>query len=76
MCSPSPDKHVRHASAAHYTSAMMYSTTKTPEKSGSPGPSPDVIVSATEDSLRRHIYQYAGRKPHYVDNVAKNMTDL
>lgn len=55
---------------------MMYSTTKTPEKSGSPGPSPDVIVSATEDSLRRHIYQYAGRKPHYVDNVAKNMTDL
>jgi hypothetical protein len=73
MCSPSPDKY---ASAAHHTSAIMYSITKTPEYNTSPDPSPDVIVTANEDTVRRHIYQHTGRKPYYVDNVAKNMTEL
>ena len=71
MFSPSPDKH-----ASAVRSTAMYGITRTPEHSVSPGPSPDAIVTATEDTVRRHIYQHAGRKPYYVDNVAKNMTEL
>lgn len=54
------------------------SITKTPVSSDniSNKGSPDVIVYATEDSVRRQLYQFPGRKPHYVDVVAKDMSTL
>jgi hypothetical protein len=53
------------------------SVTKTPEtESMSNKGSPDVIVYATEDSVRRQLYQFPGRKPHYVDVIAKDMSTL
>lgn len=38
--------------------------------------SPDVIIVNTQDSIRRHIYQYAGRKPFAVDSVAKSAASM
>lgn len=53
------------------------SITKTPvsDNTSNKG-SPDVIVYATEDSVRRQLYQFPGRKPQYVDVIAKDMSTL
>jgi hypothetical protein len=50
-------------------------TPKTPEIR-EPSFSPDIIIVNTQDSVRRHIYQYAGRKPFAVDSVAKSAASM